>query len=41
MVRGGRMTKRACKHADGGMCQQPITRSKDRAPSGTISTKRL
>lgn len=41
MVRGGRMTKRACKHADGGMCQQPITRSKDRAPLGAISTKRL
>ncbi len=41
MVRHRRMSKRARKHAGGGMCQQPITRSKDRAPLGAISPKSL
>lgn len=39
MVRHKRMSKRACKHTGSGMCQQPVTRSKDRAPIGAISPK--
>lgn len=41
MAQRRRMSKRACKHTGNGMCQQQVTRSKDRAPIGAISPKSL